>query len=488
MSSLARSAPRNALCPCGSGRRYKHCCGAALAAETTPAPGTSGESTADSPVPSYVGWDSLTAGERQELWQMMTDALAAQRKFRYDLAGPLYEAVLERAPLTFDAVHMLGVVRIMEGHYEAAVTLLKRARSLAPGDVSVVQNLGMLEQRQKERRALQSASVVVARDMLRLFGASRATAFTSDDLFAPPAPDAGGKFHIAIPGNAISAGANATGVALARRMATAGVLWSGPGGDAAITAACGARVLGEDRAMRPSGGKLALFGLDQRALKWLPAAAPSFDSIVVGLDAHDPVSCVELLGRLAPEVVARVRFVARSAAVLEDFGLAGDVDPMLFDEPQRRKRPLQPARLPRIGVFIPAVRGYQDAARWNMLEWLREQPAFLRVLYAGRLPSPHLANTDEHLIGLATQWTGWADSLDALFYWGAEGSMRQYDRLVFEAAAADLPVVADGFGDFGALLAARGDCAQFFDLASAKSAMESLVLRDRAANVAEIAS
>ena len=66
--------------------------------------------------------------------------------------------------------------------------------------------------------------------------------------------------------------------------------------------------------------------------------------------------------------------------------------------------------------------------------------------------------------------------------------MRQYDRLVFEAVAADLPVVADGFGDFGAALATRNDCAQFFDLATARSAMELLVLPGHAASVAEIAS
>jgi hypothetical protein len=439
-------------------------------------------------MPSYAGWDDLTPPDRRELWQMMTDALAAQRKFRYDLAGPLYEAVLQRAPLTFDAVHMLGVVRIMESRYEAAGVLLNRARSLAPGDVSVVQNLRMLDQRQKERRALQSVGALVARDMLRMFGASGATADTSDDAFAPPAPDAGAKFHVVIPGNAVNAGANATGVALARRLGTAGVLWSGAAGDATIAASCRAHVLGEDGATQPSGGKLALFGIGRRVSNWLPAVAVSFDSIVVGLDAHDPVSCVELLGQLAPRIAARVRFVARSAAVLEDFGLPGSVDPMLFDEPQRGGRAQLSGRVPRIGVFIPAVRNREDEARWNMLEWLREQPAFLRVLYPGRLPSLHLANTGEHLIGLATQWTGWADSLDALFYWGAEGSMRQYDRLVFEAAAADLPVVADGFGDFGATLATRGDCAQFFDLASAKSAMESLILRYQTASVVEFAS
>ena len=444
--------------------------------------------TEASPIPPYPGWDRLEAAERQRFWKMMTDALAAQVKFRYDLAGPLYEAVLTRLPLTFDAVHMLGVVRMMEGRLDAAGPLLMRARSLAPGDPAVTRNLEMLEQRQGERKALQSASALVARDMLRLLGGSAATGLPPDDPFAPPAPASGMKFHVVVPGNAHDAGANATGAALARSLGGIAELWSGPGGDPVVAAACSARILGEAPATQPRGGKLALFGSGRQALQWLPAAADSFDSIVVGLDAHDPLGCVELLGRLGPEIATRVRFVARSAAVLEDFGLPGVVDTLLFHPPQRRAGTRQRGALPRIGVFIPAVRKDDDAARWEMLEWLREQAVFLRVLYPGRLPSPHIANTREHLIGLATQWSGWADNLDALFYWGAEGSLRQYDRLVFEALALGLPVVADGFGDFGAVLATRDDCPQFFDLAAAKRAMHRLVSPVERAGSAAVAS
>jgi hypothetical protein len=222
-------------------------------------------------------------------------------------------------------------------------------------------------------------------------------------------------------------------------------------------------------------------------LLWLPEVAAEFATIVIALDAHDPAAWADLLGMLPPDVVARVCFVARCSAVLDDLGLPGAVDPMLFDTGLRARRPTRRGSRPRIGVFIPALRDREDASRWRMLEWLRGQHAFLRVLYAGRLPSAHLPNEDEHLIGLATHWDGWHDDLDALFFWGAEGHMRQYDRLVFEAIAAGLPVVADGFGDFGTALAARADCAQFFDPAAARSAMELLFAQLTSAGTAEVA-
>jgi len=421
----------------------------------------------------YQGWAALTRDERAYLWHTMQRALAAQRRFEFEVAGALYEEVVARAPLTFDAVHMLGVVRLMEGELDLAESLLTRARELAPDVASIRHNLHLLGQRRQEHEGLYSVRAIVATDMLRLFGTMGALRPPDErDPFALAASDA--PYHIVVPGDPRNAGSNQTGIALARRLGGVATLWCGPKGDAALAAAASARLLGEERALQPAGGTLVLFGLSERALSWLPEAATSFGVIIVALDAHDPVTCVDLLGALPPESVKRVRFVARAAAVLDELGLPGSVDAMLFDARPRRRRPKRATARRRIGVFIPALRDREDAARWRMLEWLREQRSFLRVLYAGRLPSPHLPHVDEHLVGLATHWDGWHDDLDALFFWGAEGHMRQFDRLVFEAVAAGLPVVADAFGDFGAALAVRADCAQFVDLDSARSAMEAL--------------
>jgi hypothetical protein len=362
----------------------------------------------------------------------------------------------------------------MEGELDLAESLLTRARELAPDVPSIRHNLQLLAQRRQEHEGLYSVRAIVATDMLRLFGATGALRPPdAHDPFAVTASDA--PYHIVVPGDPRNAGSNQTGIALARRLGGVATLWCGPKADVAFASVASARLLGEERALQPAGGTLVLFGLSARALSWLPEAATSFGAIVVALDAHDPVACVDLLGALPPDIVGRVRFVARAATVLDELGLPGFVDAMLFDARPRRHRPNRANPRSRIGVFIPALHDREDSERWRMLEWLRDQRSFLRVLYAGRLPNPHLPHVDEHLVGLATHWDGWQDDLDALFFWGAEGHMRQYDRLVFEAVAAGMPVVADAFGDFGAALAARADCAQFVDPDSARNAMDALL-------------
>ena len=229
----------------------------------------------------------------------------------------------------------------------------------------------------------------------------------------------------------------------------------------------------------PRGGTLVVFGLNARSLEWLPGVALSFDSLVVTLDAHDPPIYVEFFDVLPPAAVARVRLVARSAEVLADLGLPGAVDTLL-GAPTSRCSGTEPRRRTRVGVFIPPLRDRQDAERWSMLEWLRTRGAFLRLLYPGPLPSRHIADDEEHLISLVSDWANWWEDLDLLFYWGAEGRMRQYDRLVFEALDAGMRVVADGFGDYGSLVAEHPECAQFFDPAHAMAAFERVLRVTRA--------
>ena len=87
--------PRNAPCPCGSGKRYKHCHGAA--AEEPASGGT------------------------------LERALAEQRAGRLDTAEALYRRTLEETPGHPDALHMLAVVRLTRGAPRDALALLLRA-------------------------------------------------------------------------------------------------------------------------------------------------------------------------------------------------------------------------------------------------------------------------------------------------------------------------------------------------------------------------
>jgi hypothetical protein len=468
---------RNAPCPCGSGRRYKHCCGRA------------GEAPADSAVPRYVGWEAFPPDERSALWQTMQRALAAQKSGQLDTARSLYEEVVARAPYTFDAVHMLGVVHLQQDDLDAAEALLTRARELMPDVEAIRQNLHLLQRRKREHEGLYSLRAIVAVDTLRLFGATgRLPAPAAASGFFPAGDGGGadGAVHVVVPGDAPNAAANRSGFALAQQLrgAAAVSLWVDPLDRMPDVPIDSATRIDAVAGAVPAGGTVAILGMNARTLSWLPAAADAFESIVVALDAHDPEAWVDLFDRLSPSALRNVRLVARCPDVLSDLGLPGAIDPMVFGAVRAGSRP-GALRRPRerIGVFIPPVREREDKLRWEMLEWLRAQGAFLRVLYPGRLPSRHIENDEEHLVSLVTEWDGWWQGLDALFFWGAEGRMRQFDRLVFEAIAADLAIVADGYGDYATLAAQRPDCTLFFDPATARDGVAAVLSGMRSGRV-----
>lgn len=109
---------RNQPCSCGSGKRYKHCCGA------DPAP------IAGAPGIEAPGGVAPVAG----LPELMQRALTAQMEGKLEVAQALYREALQRAPANFDALHMLGVVRLQCGDPEEAVRHIVRAIRLGTVD------------------------------------------------------------------------------------------------------------------------------------------------------------------------------------------------------------------------------------------------------------------------------------------------------------------------------------------------------------------
>jgi tetratricopeptide (TPR) repeat protein len=104
---------RNAPCPCGSGKRYKHCHGVATAG-------------ADPPV-------------------LLAQALAEQRAGRLDAAESLYRRALEIIPDHPDALHMLAVVRLAQGVPRDALGLIVRALDATAWQVDGMRtNLGLV--------------------------------------------------------------------------------------------------------------------------------------------------------------------------------------------------------------------------------------------------------------------------------------------------------------------------------------------------------
>jgi hypothetical protein len=96
---------RNQLCWCGNGKRYKHCHG-----------------TADK-APDTAHQNPLTT---------LHLALTQQKEGRLASAETLYEQALKALPSHFDAIHMLGVVKLQLGKFEDATRLLVAGLLLAP--------------------------------------------------------------------------------------------------------------------------------------------------------------------------------------------------------------------------------------------------------------------------------------------------------------------------------------------------------------------
>lgn len=116
---------RNAPCPCGSGRRYKACHGAA-------------------------GGAGLPAGALDALKQA---AMAAQQAGRLDEASDHYARALAIDPADFDALHMLGVTRLMQFRFGEAADLISRALEVRPGVAAAVRNLELARDPRRARAA-----------------------------------------------------------------------------------------------------------------------------------------------------------------------------------------------------------------------------------------------------------------------------------------------------------------------------------------------
>lgn len=441
MSQVSRNSP----CPCGSGQRYKSCCGAL----------TSVNIEAQTQIhPMYPGWARLEPTERASLWGKMLAALDAQKSGNADYAKSLYEAVLERAPHTFDALHMLGVIEMEFGNLDRAEALMTEATKWM-STPEAQRNLALLRYRKRNQEGIYSVRSTAAADAIALFAAATPALDSTGErdcrlLRRHPAQEQ--LLHILAPGDLSSVGSNRTACRLRDRFVKDGysvALWRNPSQADSGSNLEGARDTDPGSDQVPRGGILAIAGLDSPMISWLPRHAGTFEEIYVLLDAQVPPALATLLGRLPPDVLTRLRIVARTECVLSQLGLRGIVDPFLLggESAVPADRAGAGARV-RLGVFIMPLGGARDRERWRTLEWLRSQDLFIRILYPGALPSRHIPNDEEHLISLATEWNNdWCADLHGLFFWGAEGRAHQFDSLVVEARVAGLRVIVDGYAE-----------------------------------------
>ena len=107
---------RNDPCPCGSGKKYKHCCAQITGAlQPSIAPATP---------------------------QLFQFAFQNHQAGNLDAAQALYRQVLEVQPKHLDALHLLGVIAYQTGQYDTAIELIEKAIRINPSIAGFHSNLG----------------------------------------------------------------------------------------------------------------------------------------------------------------------------------------------------------------------------------------------------------------------------------------------------------------------------------------------------------
>lgn len=110
---------RNALCPCGSGKKYKHCC-------------AQGSASAAPPIHS----------QRLIVTEALDLAFEHQRAGRTLDAMRVCHEILAQVPDQPDAIDLLGVLTFTQGQADVSLELLRKAISLNPVNPSFHNNLG----------------------------------------------------------------------------------------------------------------------------------------------------------------------------------------------------------------------------------------------------------------------------------------------------------------------------------------------------------
>ncbi len=270
------AAARNAPCPCGSGRRYKECHGAL---------GAAGEPPPDAWVP-----------------QVMREALVAQREGRVVDAAQRYRRVLAVQPSNFNAVHMLSLVEYEIGHYDEAVSLIRRAIDLRPDLGTPRQNLRLLE-------SLPMMEVEICREALSRL-------LSRVDLgFDPMRLAEGRTVHVIGPFG--EAERDALGHVIAASGSSPVRLWREAGPDAdSDTGPDTARLTIDEH---PRGGWLMLLGATAALSGWLPAAHA--EGAVVVATRDEPCLIIDRVDELAAAGYACPGLLCATSALSRRLGL-----------------------------------------------------------------------------------------------------------------------------------------------------------------------
>ncbi len=110
---------RNDPCPCGSGKKYKHCC----SGKTTPQ-------------------TAITQPAEVSIPAALKSALEHHHAGRLPEAEAVYQQVLSVDPNNAEALHLSGVIAHQRGINDSAVTLINKAITINPTEPRYYSNLG----------------------------------------------------------------------------------------------------------------------------------------------------------------------------------------------------------------------------------------------------------------------------------------------------------------------------------------------------------
>ncbi len=163
MTAIVPPASRNDPCPCGSGKRYKHCHGSATApveipehppANAGPVEAARAALRAGRAVEAVAIIEASPAREDVDASRVLGEAL---RSIDAQRSRACWERVLAARPGDPEALFFLGDIQREEGDYRAAVATFEQALAASPDHPALLNNLGLAREKLGDLAAAEGA-------------------------------------------------------------------------------------------------------------------------------------------------------------------------------------------------------------------------------------------------------------------------------------------------------------------------------------------
>ncbi|MDQ7988062.1 MAG: glycosyltransferase family 4 protein [Candidatus Dactylopiibacterium sp.] len=254
-------------------------------------------------------------------------------------------------------------------------------------------------------------------------------------------------------------------------------LWTPETADAGIRADYPVEQVRPWRLAWPSGGTLVIVGVYFRLGRWLRLAR--FERIVILYNTDQPDRLMKAIARAHWSGGARVEIVHTSAALREMSGMPGEV----LESPVDLK-PFLGIRRAEAGSGRPFVVGRvsRDCLKKHHVEdialyrRLAARGVQVRIL-GGRCLSEQLGGVPniELLEAGSVPVARFLQELDVFYYRTHENWFEAFGRVIFEAMAAGLPIVASRRGGYAAYLHNGEDALLFDSSAEALKQIQALI-------------